>query len=155
MSLYRDLAILWANSASCNWWQPPPVQVEGLHQLKEWKHHKHQVQRSGCKGKGQDTQCKGQGQHQCNYMQLQPCRYHQHSTMRQSVLVQLAWGPTIHPTHLACISCDLPRWSYGILCWVLGQWNQAVDIALTLKGIRCDLVLIPCISTSVQVSLLW
>ena len=24
--------------ASCNWWQPPPVQVECLHQLKEGKH---------------------------------------------------------------------------------------------------------------------
>ena len=36
-------------SASCNWWQPPPVQVERLHKLKEAKHHKHKVHRSGCK----------------------------------------------------------------------------------------------------------
>ena len=35
--------------ASCNWWQPPPVQVEWLHQLKEGKRHKRKVQRSGCK----------------------------------------------------------------------------------------------------------
>ena len=36
-------------SASCNWGQPPLVQVECLHQLNEGKHHKHKVQRSGCK----------------------------------------------------------------------------------------------------------
>lgn len=36
-------------SPSCNWWQPPPVQVECLHQLKEGNHHKRKVQRSGCK----------------------------------------------------------------------------------------------------------
>ena len=35
--------------ASCNWWQPPPVQVECLHHLEEGKHHKHKVQRSECK----------------------------------------------------------------------------------------------------------
>ena len=36
-----------SNSASCNWWQPPPVQVERLDQLKESEHHKCRVQRSG------------------------------------------------------------------------------------------------------------
>ena len=36
-------------SASCNWQQPPPQQVECLHQLKEGKHHKHKVQRLGFK----------------------------------------------------------------------------------------------------------
>ena len=35
--------------ASCNWWQPPPVQLENLHQLKKGKHHKHKAQRSGHK----------------------------------------------------------------------------------------------------------
>ena len=29
--------------ASCNWWQPPPEQVECLHQFIEGKHHKHKV----------------------------------------------------------------------------------------------------------------
>ena len=36
-------------SASCNWWQPPLMQVKCLHQLKEGKHHKRKVQRWGCK----------------------------------------------------------------------------------------------------------
>ena len=36
-------------STNCNWQQPPPVQVECLHQLKEGKHLKHKVQRSACK----------------------------------------------------------------------------------------------------------
>ena len=66
-------------SASCNWWQPPPVQVEYLHQLKEGKHHKHKVQRSGCKVQrsGHKVQRSGPasalvGTGCSNNMQLQP-----------------------------------------------------------------------------------
>ena len=88
-------------SASCNWWQPPPIEAECLHQLKEWKHYKHKVQRSGCK-------VQSQAQNQCNYMLLQPpspTSYDQHNTMEQSV--QLACGPTIHSTNLALMQIAL------------------------------------------------
>ena len=48
-------------SASCNWWQPPPAQVERLHQVKEGKYHKHKMQRpspaSALVGTGCSTTC--------------------------------------------------------------------------------------------------
>ena len=60
-------------SASCNWWQSPPVQVELVHQLKEGKYHKRKVQRSGCKV--QRSGRKVQGQQGCQRYTC-TCIYH-------------------------------------------------------------------------------
>ena len=60
-------------SASCNWWQSSPVQVELLHQLKEGKYHKRKVQRSGCKV--QRSGRKVQGQQGCQRYTC-TCIYH-------------------------------------------------------------------------------
>ena len=121
-------------SASCNWWQPPPVQVECLHQLREGKHHKHKVQRCKVQRSDHKVQRSGPGSALvstiCNYSHHHhwPCRYDQHSMMQQSV--QLAGEPTTHPTNLAltqvaliapfayvvrlwgwCVTCEVKVWA--------------------------------------------
>ena len=128
------LVVEWKSttSASCNWWQPPPVQVEYLHQLKEGKHHKHKVQRSGCKVQrsGHNVQRSGPasalvGTGCSNNMQLQPPppptmqiwpTQHDAAITATCVRVRLV-GWMVGP-HASCSDCCI------VLCWsyLHGRW---------------------------------
>ena len=101
LNTYIYIYIYSTTGTSCNWRQPPPLQVECLHQLKEGKHHKHKVQRSGFKMQrsGHKVQRLGPASvlvstgcsKTCNYNHHhhhQRCRYDQHSRMQQSLQLE-------------------------------------------------------------------
>ncbi len=81
-------------SASCNWWQPPPVQVECLH---SWKKGNTIIARS----KGQDARCKGQLAHpgaedQSSTPVFRPILHFHMSLLSQALLLLMYFQWTLH-----------------------------------------------------------